>query len=276
MLKMLSWVSSIFNPPDEGDGDNGKYGFQMSLTLSTHPFLDEYRESVRDWHLESMTFEHNRDRVDFEPPRGRQNYPTVIVRSNESVSAIQAMICRTKLFRNEKERVMDALTDTTYYGQTVYMKNEKCKEVDPTLFKPFKFGPEYSFSCVSFKQIFWNVVFIFIGFDRKKHGFIEDLFFDILNWNPIGKNITSTEFLEYMSQPVVFWIRTKKEISSRWEYYCFERNLLDEDHDLLEYRIMSNITVHDKIFKMLRDSYLEIMGRQLLDPSGQSRHMLLA
>lgn len=273
---MLSWVSSIFNSQDGADADDNKYGFQMSVTLSSHPFLDEYRESVRAWHLESMTFEHNRDIVDFKQPKGRQNYPTVIVRSNESVSAIQAMICRTKSFRKEKERVMDALTDITCYGQTAYMKDEKCKEVDPTLFKPFKFGSEYSFSFVSFKEIFWNVPFIFIGFDREKHGFIEDMFSDILYWNPIGTNITSIEFLEYMSQPVVFWIRTKKEIKQNSTYYWSERGLLDRDHDLLEYRIMSNITVQDKILKMLRDSYLEMMGRQLLDPSGQSKHMLLA
>lgn len=273
---MLSWVSSIFNSQDGADGDKGKYGFQMSLTLSTHPFLDEYREGVRARELEFMELKRNREGVDFEQPRGRQNYPTVIVRSNESVSAIQTMICKTEPFHNEKERVMDALTDTTYHGQTLYMKDEKCKEVDPTLFKPFKFGPEYSFSFVSFKNIFWNVPFIFIGFDREKHGFIEDMFSDILNWNPIGKNITFIEFLEYMSQPVVFWIRTKNEIKQNLTYYWSERGLFDRDHDLLEYRIMSNITVQDKIFKMLRDSYLEMMGRQLLDPSGQSKHMLLA
>lgn len=99
------------------------------------------------------------------------------------------------------------------------------------------------------------------------------MFLEILNWNPIGKGITSIEFLDYMSQPVVFWIRTKRELEIRWKnYYLIHPNL---DHDLLEYKIMSNITIHDKVFKMLRESYLEIMGRQLLDSSGSDEHMFL-
>lgn len=47
---------------------------------------------------------------------------------------------------------------------------------------------------------------IFIRFDDVKEDSIDDIFVDILNPKPIGKNITSIEFLEYISQPVVFLV----------------------------------------------------------------------
>lgn len=274
---MLSWVSSIFNSQDVGSGDDDKYGLQMSLTLSTHPFLNEYRDSVREFNQDTSGYISFTDSNVFvcEIPKGRHNYPTIIVRSNESKNAIHVLICRMRSFDDEERRVIEALADTTYYGQTVYIKSEKCREADPVLFKPFKFEPKYSVSMTTFGKIFWNVPMIFIGFDYNKHQNIYEMFLDILNSNPIGKDISSIEFLDYMSQPVVFWIKTKEELREKRDYHSLKRGLPNLTNDLLEYKILGNITVNDKIFKMLRESYLETMGRRLLDPSGNSRYMSL-
>lgn len=127
-LKMFNWISGIFGSQDEIDGDSNKYGFQMSMISSTHPFLDDYRENIRAYNRKFRRFKPQARKADYEPSRGRQNYPTIIVRSNESVSSIQSLFCKTDPFHNEEQKVMDALTDTTYFGQTVYIRMRNVKK----------------------------------------------------------------------------------------------------------------------------------------------------
>ena len=104
---------------------------------------------------------------------------------------------------------------------------------------------------------------IFIGFKDVNRDGIYDWFIDILNSNPIGKNITSIEFLEYMSQPVVFWVKSgsDKEHTTEDEK---QNEGGAQQYDKLESRKISNIITSD-LFKLLRDSYLESIGRKLLE-----------
>lgn len=85
---------------------------------------------------------------------------------------------------------------------------------------------------------------------------IYDSLVDILKSNPIGKNISSEEFLECMSRPVVFWVKSESDK---------KQNEKDEQHyEKLEYRKMSNI-ITNELFRLMRDSYLESIGRKLLN-----------
>lgn len=45
------WISSLVDYIEgrNHSGNNSKYGLQMSMTLSTHPYLHEYHEYIRNY-----------------------------------------------------------------------------------------------------------------------------------------------------------------------------------------------------------------------------------
>ncbi|KAG0653666.1 hypothetical protein C6P45_003763 [Maudiozyma exigua] len=170
-----------------------------------------------------------------------------------------------KYLNDNLGKLKEALIDESYYGRSIYIKDPKYKEIDPFLLKPFQFDSGADVTVMSNQVLYWNTPMIFIGFDEEVKYDIYDSFVDILRSNPIGKNITSTEFLEYMSQPVVFWVKSvgdKEQIKNDEE-----RNEEAKQHyDKLEYKKISNI-ITSELFKLMRDSYLESIARKLLDPN---------
>ena len=161
------------------------------------------------------------------------------------------------------DEMKEGLTDESYYGRTIYIKNPKCKEVDPFLFKPFHFDPVVDVKIINSQVLYWNIPMIFIGFDDLKNDRIYDSFVDILNSNPIGKNISSIQFLEYMSQPVVFWVKAVNDKEKDGKDGK-QNEKGEQQYDKLEYKKMSNI-ITSELFKLMRDSYLESIGRKLLN-----------
>lgn len=89
---------------------------------------------------------------------------------------------------------------------------------------------------------------------------------DVIRANPIGRNITSIDFLVYTSEPVVFWVKPVIEDENDYFYFLdpYQSRSTSEKYDTLKYRMM-NDNVPDEMFEILRDSYLERIGRRLLD-----------
>lgn len=267
---MYGWITSMFSSSKQ-TGDGNKYGLQMSLTLSTHPLLEKYREDIRALNQKepyckdfySLYLMHKCD-----IPKGRQDFPTIIVKGNQSCNKIclKLPINIMEYLNAGSDRLQEALLDESYYGRSIYIKDPKYKEIDPFLFKPFQFDPDVSVTAVSNRTLYWNVPMIFIGFDDVNMDGIYNSFVDILKSNPIGKDISSVEFLEYMSQPIVFWVKSEADQ---------KQNEKDGEHyDKLEYKMMSNV-ISSELFKLMRDSYLESVGRRLLNTDDNGRENYL-
>lgn len=144
-----------------------------------------------------------------------------------------------------------------------YIKDPKCKEANPFLFKPFQFDPEITVLVIHNQVLYWNVLLTFIGFKNVNKDGTYDSFVDILKSNPIGKGISSVEFLEYISQQVVFWVKSegdKKQTRKNEK----ENDINEQHYDILEYKMMIDI-ITSELFKLMRDSYLESIGRRPLN-----------
>ncbi|KAG0668194.1 hypothetical protein C6P45_004941 [Maudiozyma exigua] len=231
---MYDWGANIFNISNE-KRDDDKYGLQMSLTLSTHPLLEQYREEIRAMNQEEPYDNDSSWYLMFkcDIPKGRHDFPTIIVK------------------------------DQSFFGQSIYIKDAKYKEVDPSLFKPFEFGPNTPVYTIGNQVLYWNVPLIFVGFEDVNRDGIYSLFMDIIKSSPFEENISSIEFLEYMSQPVVFWVKSASDEEDNEKDEGDSQK--DEPHfDKLEYKKMSNIITND-LFKLMRNSYLESIGRKLLE-----------
>lgn len=234
----------------------------MSITLSTHPYLHEYHEDIRNY-LRSFAVIRRTSYKRPNIPKASQIYPTIIVRGNESNNKINVMMCKN--FERYKEdvdcKLKEALTDESYYERTLYIKDLKYKDIDPSLLQPFVFSQKVDLTNVMRSDIFWNTPMIFIGFSDLVRDGIFRKFALIIKSNLIGMEISSVEFMKYMSQPVIFWIRPA--------YYDFHYEPTEEfkakypDWDILEYMIMKD-NVSNGLFKELRDAYLQTMGRKLL------------
>lgn len=267
---MYGWITSMFGSSKQ-TGKNDKYGLQMSLTLSTHPLLEKYREDIRALNQKepyNKKFFPRYLMYKCDIPKGRQDFPTIIVKGNQSCNKIylNLPIRISEYLKEGRYKLIEALLDESYYGRSIYIKDPKYKEIDPFLFKPFQFDPDVTVATIGNRTLYWNVPMIFIGFDDVNEDGIYDSFVDILMSNPIGKDISSVEFLEYMSQPIVFWV--KSEIDQK-------QNEKDGEHyDKLEYKMMSNV-ISSELFKLMRDSYLESVGRRLLNTDGNGRENYL-
>lgn len=258
------WISSLVDYIEgrNDSGNNNKYGLQMSMTLSTHPYLHEYHEDIRNY-LRSLAAIRRTSYKRPNVPKGSQIYPTIIVRGNESNDTINVMMCKN--FERYDEdvdcKLKKALTDESFYERTLYIKDLKYKDIDPSLLQPFVFSKKVDLTNVMRSDIFWNTPMIFIGFSDLVRDGIFRKFSLILKSNPTGMEISSVEFMKYMSQPVIFWIRPA--------YYDFFSEPTEEfkekypDWDMLEYMIMKD-NVSNGLFKELRDVYLHSMGRKLL------------
>lgn len=264
---MYNWITRIFNQTNQ-ETDNNKYGLQMSLTLSTHPFFEKYRQDVRGLNQIVPRFTtapwYYPYKCDI--PKGRQDFPTIIVRGNQSCDKIYLHM-RLNLMeyeRDNRSELREAILDESFHGNSIYVKDPKYKELDPSLFKPFKFDTQNEVITIANRLFYWNVPMVFIGFDNVNKDGIYDLFIDILKSNPIGKDISSIDFLKYMSQPVVFWVKWVNDEKERSERDGKENEKKEQLYDRLEYKIMSNI-ITDDLFKLMRDSYLESIGRKLLN-----------
>ncbi|KAG0672651.1 hypothetical protein C6P45_000082 [Maudiozyma exigua] len=148
----------------------------------------------------------------FDLPKVSQNYPTVIVRGpipGGNVFVIHVGI--DEIYENGgMEELKEALCDESYYVNTIVLKDKNRKELDPALWKPIEFGQHCRTAGMFPEVLFWNTPIIFHGFGEKVGGF--RLYYqiqEILMSNPLGPLINSFEFLEYMSQPVIFWIKPK-------------------------------------------------------------------
>lgn len=245
----------------ENFNKNSQYGLQMSMTLSSHPFLNDYLENIRDIVEKEVAEELVRNCGSKTLPR-RTNYPTIIIRGNEESDRIHMLMCDdfTRYLDDGEIKLKEAPLDEAYYGRRIFIKDFKYKEIDPVLLKPIAFNKgTHAVSCLS-TNVFWNTPLIFIGFHKLIGDDIFRTFVNTLYSNPIGKTISSPDFLDYMSQPVVFWI-TPWDLSEGWGDSKVR-------YDILEYRITNN-SVTTEIFRRLKDNYLKSIGRKLL----ASRHI---
>lgn len=140
---MYDWITSILSSTNK-KGNADKYGLQMSLTLSTHPLLEKYREDIRAENQKEPYFkkyysEYLKYKCDI--PKGRQDFPTIIVKGNQSSDIVYLMLPTNILeyLNDTLGKLKEALIDESYYGRSVYVKDSKYKEVDRSLFKPFRF-----------------------------------------------------------------------------------------------------------------------------------------
>lgn len=208
---MYQWLARTCNISNEST-DKNKYGLQMSLTLSNHPLLEKYREDIRASNQKKPSGKYAAWLLSFkcDIPKGRQDFPTIIVKGNQSSNKIYLLLPSNIMdyFNDESSKLKEALTDETYYGRSIYIKDSEYNEVDPSLFKPFKVDSGTKVEIVDNPALFWNIPLIFVGFEDVDDDGTYDLFVDILRSNPIGKDISSIQFLEYMSQPVVSWVKS--------------------------------------------------------------------
>lgn len=102
---------------------------------------------------------------------------------------------------------------------------------------------------------------VLIEFDDINKDSIYSSFIDILRSALIGKNISSIEILEYMSQPAVFLV--KPETNEKGNEPDRQLNHHGTKfYDKLKYKILSS-TVTNDLSKLMRDSYLKSIGRRL-------------
>ncbi|SMN21366.1 similar to Vanderwaltozyma polyspora Kpol_449p10 hypothetical protein [Vanderwaltozyma polyspora DSM 70294] [Maudiozyma saulgeensis] len=259
---MFNWISQLWSPTNEvGNEDEDKYGLQMSLTLSSQPVLAEYWEGVR---IENQSMLKVVEEAPWfrkwicEVPDGRQDYPTIIVRGNEASESVFILFGENSLdyTGDGTTELKNAIEDESYYGKRIFIKQSNFKKIDPILLQPIKFAAvKDDAKVVLNSHRFWNVPMIFVGFEDVNNSHVYDMFVDILRINPIGKAISSIEFLEYMSQPVIFWVKLKQNRDRRpASGYSF---------DILEHKINSGV-VTKELFEILRDSYLKGIGRKLV------------
>lgn len=66
---------------------------------------------------------------------------------------------------------------------------------------------------------------IFCGFCEEKKSDLYAQFQEMLKRNPIGALMTSYQFLDYMTQPVIFWVKEKHIMEDTSKEYTFEEGL---------------------------------------------------
>ncbi|KAG0671433.1 hypothetical protein C6P45_000600 [Maudiozyma exigua] len=186
------------------------------------------------------------------------------------------------------EKLEDAITDELYYGNTLVLKDRKeTKNVNPALWKPMEFGSKCKDSYMFPEILFWNLPIIFYGFGSDiLHFNLYYQFTEILMSNPIGPLITSFQFFDYISQPVIFWVKPPPMDRICHSYFDFlirrfsnrepdkgnyntfflkaGRYTNNWRYDMLDYKIM-NVFVTNDLFEELRVSYLKSIGREFLD-----------
>lgn len=97
-------------------------------------------------------------------PKGRHDFPTIIVRCNQSCNKIYLLLFINilKYLDEASWKLKETLTDESYYERDIYIKDSKYKEVDASLFKSLQFDPEFAVKVIYNQVLYWNVPIIFI------------------------------------------------------------------------------------------------------------------
>ncbi|EDO15293.1 hypothetical protein Kpol_449p10 [Vanderwaltozyma polyspora DSM 70294] len=187
-------------------------GFQVSFTLSFHPFLLQIHDSIREHDMTDPTY---MNKLDYQVQEDLfQHHPMIIVWGNRPFNTIWTGPVDIDLLNKIRyepgvSSLKDILENEINKGQQFFIKDKSNFKVDSLFKKTFRFEKKCRVNTVYNWSRLWNIPTIFVGCNENDTKDINTAIYDILEQSPYGIKGTPGHLLSIIRNPVKIWVETR-------------------------------------------------------------------